>query len=77
MRTVLTRGRPMGAEWLRLDADTDRRVEGGAPLATSRAPYVAPALQLLGEWRALTLQQSVCTGSGCAMITPLKSRSYG
>lgn len=30
--------------------------------------YVPPTLERLGAWSALTLQQSVCTGDGCAMI---------
>lgn len=44
---------------------------------TPRAPYVVPALEPLGEWRALTLQQSVCIGEGCALLGPLKSRAFG
>ena len=35
-----------------------------SPTGQPRRPYVAPALEQLGEWSALTLQQTVPIGPG-------------
>lgn len=38
--------------------------EPASPAHPSRRPYVAPALEHLGAWSALTLQQTVPIGPG-------------
>jgi hypothetical protein len=44
------------------EAEKDRvgtAAEPHSPAGKGRAPYVQPRLERLGNWRALTLQQSV------------------
>jgi hypothetical protein len=38
--------------------------------AAERLPYTPPALERLGEWSALTLQQSVPIGPGGFLFDP-------
>lgn len=52
----------------RPSAPPNTRTVAPATSAEPRAAYVRPTLERLGTWRALTLQQSVCTGPGCDLL---------